>query len=435
MARAFDVRLELPGSKSYSNRAIVCAALAGAPCEIANLSPADDTALMLNVLADLGWRVTRSNPHSREVRLEPPVRPYSPPHEVQIFTGAAGTATRFALALLTVLPGKFVLDGSARMRERPMGELIDALRQLGAKIRERGETGCLPLAIDGASLRGGSCTLRGDVSSQFVSALLMIAAVRDVEFRVEGELVSKPYVDMTIEVMRAFGVPVERDGYRRFRSAGFRAAGGRDTRSPYVCPPDATAAGYFWGAAAVTKSRCVIDGLTRQDPQPDVRLVDVLERMGCAVVEFSNGLGIDASTVGELRAVQADMADMPDSAQTLAVVCAFARGTSRLTGLRTLRVKETDRIAALQSELAKLGVKSRAGEDWLEVEASRIGMSEPPPGMPEPLIQTYEDHRMAMSFAIAGLRLPLAIQNPGCVAKSFPGFWEAWSRMKQQPPA
>ncbi|MCC7510533.1 MAG: 3-phosphoshikimate 1-carboxyvinyltransferase [Planctomycetes bacterium] len=426
--RPIDARLELPGSKSFANRAIVCAALRGEACTLRNISPADDTAIMLNVLADLGWRVTRPNPLSTEVRLEPPSRPVAGPHETQIYTGAAGTATRFACALLTVLPGRYVLDGNARMRQRPMGELIAALRQLGAKIEERGEPGCVPLAIEGASLRGGTCSLRGDVSSQFLSALLMVAPTRGggVEIEIEGDLVSKPYVDMTLEVMRAFGMQVERQGYRRFRVVPGSRGAVPGTGATYTVPPDGTAASYFWGAAAVTGGKCVIDGLTRQDVQGDVQFVELLGRMGCEVLEFPNGLGVGAHGAAPLRAIHADLSALPDCAQTLAVVCAFASGTSRLTGLGTLRVKETDRIAALQTELAKLDVVTRAGPDWLEIDG--VG-NKSPQRQGHVSVRTYDDHRMAMSFAIAGLRAPVEINDAECVSKSFPTFWEYWDRL------
>lgn len=424
LKQPFDVRLELPGSKSFANRAIVCAALAGAPCTIANLSPGDDTALMLNVLADLGWDVKRTNPMSRDVMLTSPSKPAA--HPVKIYTGPAGTVTRFAAALLCVTPGQFTLDGNERMRERPMGELIGALRQLGAKITEKGNKGCVPLEIEGASLRGGKCKLGGGVSSQFLSALLMVAPTRagGVVIDVEGELVSKPYVEITLQVMRAFGIPddaVERGGYGRFSVSPARYRAVR-----YACPPDGTAASYFWGAAAVARGKCVIDGLTRQDVQGDVKFVEFLERMGCKVLEFPNGLGVDATKVGELKAVDADLSALPDCAQTLAIVCAFANGTSRLTGLGTLRVKETDRIAALQAELKKLGVDTRAGEDWLEVDGPCRFAGD---ASIAPTISTYDDHRMAMSFAIAGLRVPVAIEDSECVSKSFPNFWEYWDKL------
>lgn len=420
ITKPFDVRLELPGSKSFANRAIMCAALTGSPCTIANLSPGDDTALMLNVLADLGWSVQRTNPLSRDVTLTPPTKP--PAHPVKVYTGAAGTVTRFATALLCVTPGQFTLDGNERMRERPMGELIGALRQLGAKISEKGSPGCVPLEIEGASLRGGKCRLAGNVSSQFLSAVLMVAPTRagGVEIEIEGEMVSKPYVEITLQVMRAFGFPdsaVERDGYVRLN---IHEAPYRPTH--YSCPPDGTAASYFWGAAAVTRSKCVIDGLTRRDVQGDTQFVESLERMGCEVLEFPNGLGVDATNAAELNAVQADFSELPDCAQTLAIVCAFANGTSRLTGLGTLRVKETDRIAAIQAELKKLSVDTRAGDDWLEVDGP-VGFND------GATIQTYDDHRMAMSLAIAGLKVPVEIEDPECVSKSFPTFWDYWSKL------
>ena len=423
LATRFDLRLELPGSKSFANRAIVCAALSNAPCKVSNVSPGDDTALMLNVLGDLGWGVVRTNPLSTDIALTPPAKPYAPPRAIEIFTGAAGTATRFAAALLTCTPGRFLLDANARMRERPMGELIAALWQLGAKIDERGEPGCVPLAIEGASLRGGSCRLRGDVSSQFLSALLMVAPVcsKGLEIEIEGELVSRPYIELTLEVMSRFGIPdqvIQRDGDRRFSIKPCPYSG-----TEYTCPPDATAAGYFWGAAAVTASRCVVGGLSLDDLQGDVALALLLGQMGCEVLELPDGLGVDATGVGELKPIQADLSALPDSAQTLAVVCAFAEGTSRLTGLSTLRRKETNRIAALQAELAKLGVETRAGEDWLEIDGRREGHT-------SAAISTYDDHRMAMSFAIAGLRVAgIEIEDPNCVSKSFPGFWAQWEKL------
>jgi 3-phosphoshikimate 1-carboxyvinyltransferase len=211
------------------------------------------------------------------------------------------------------------------------------------------------------------------------------------------------------------------------RNAGLRPAGGRDGRGPYACPPDGTAASYFWGAAAVAGGKCVIDGLTRQDVQGDVKFVELLGQMGCEILEFPNGLGVGVAPSGRtLQAIEADLSALPDCAQTLAVVCAFAEGTSRLTGLATLRVKETDRIAALQAELKKLGVETRSGPDWLEIDGNG---NRSPERERRVVIETYDDHRMAMSFAIAGLRVPLEIEHPECVSKSFPTFWEYWDRL------
>lgn len=418
-----DARLELPGSKSWCNRALVCAALSGMEGEIANLSPADDVSQMLNLLADLGWQPRRTAPASTSVRLSPPRRGAAPGPR-RVFTGEGGTTTRFACALLAAVPGEFVLDASARMRERPMAPLLRALRELGTEIEEAPGSG-MPLRIRGGSLRGGRTSIDGSASSQFLSALLLVAPglPEPTEIVVEGDLVSRPYVEATLSVMHAFGLPehaVSRDGCARF---AVRPA-------PYIfrawrSPPDATGAGYFWAAAAVCRGRVVIDGLTAGSPQSDVRLVEILSRMGCRALAFSDGLGIDAAGVAELQPVEADLSDLPDSAQTLAVVCAFAHGRSRLTGLSTLRHKETDRLAALHAELAKLGVASRFGDDWLEIDGA-------PEGLHGGRIAAYNDHRMAMSFAVAGLGLPgVEIENPACVSKSFPDFWQRLERLRR----
>lgn len=426
LARPFDVRFELPGSKSYANRALMCAALAGRPCLVGNISPGDDTALMLNLLSDLGWTISRPNPLSADVNLKPP-GPRARPGE-KLFTGAAGTVSRFAAALLCATPGRFELDGNARMRQRPMAELVTALRELGAEVSELGTPGCLPLSIAGASLKGGRCRLPGGVSSQFVSALLMVAPTlaRPTEIVIDGELVSRPYVEITLEVMRSFGLPtacIQRDACRWFRVTPHAYA----PPAEYRCPPDGTAASYFWGAAAITGSSCVIDGLTLNSPQGDVKFVDILKNMGCQVLQPGGGLGVTGPTSG-LTGARANVGDLPDCAQTLAVVAAFARGTTRLDGISTLRRKETDRVAALVAELAKLGALVRAvGDDSIEVTPGRAGQG-------ARVIETYDDHRMAMSFALAGLKVGgVRIAHPGVVSKSFPTFWEYWDRLYPAP--
>ncbi len=426
LTKPFDVRLELPGSKSYANRALMCAALAGRACRVGNISPGDDTALMLNLLSDLGWVVTRANPFSTDVDLKPP-GPRTRPG-ARLFTGAAGTVSRFAAALLCATPGQFELDGNARMRQRPMAELVAALRDLGGGIVELGQPGCLPLSITGGSLKGGQCRLAGGVSSQFLSALLMVAPslAQPTTVAIEGELVSKPYVEITLEVLHAFGLPtacVERQGYSSFRVTPH----GLLAPAEYRCPPDGTAASYFWGAAALTASCCVIDGLSLQSPQGDVKFVRILQSMGCRVLSPGGGLGISGPP-GGLHATRADVGDLPDCAQTLAVVAAFARGTTRLDGISTLRRKETDRVAALATQLSKLGAKVNAlGEDSMEITPGKVK-----PG--SCTIETYDDHRMAMSFALAGLKVAgVQIADPGVVSKSFPNFWEFWGRLYATP--
>ena len=418
LARPIDARLELPGSKSYSNRALVCAALAGHPVSITNISPSGDTALMLNVLADLGWSITRPNPVSRDVRLAPPKTPRPSSLTTEIRTGDAGTATRFACALLAALPGRFKLDCSERMRERPIRGLLDALRQLGAKI----EGGGFPLTIEGATLRGGTCTLDASDSSQFLSALLMVAPTRGQPtlINLSGPLTSVSYVDVTIEVMRAFGLP---KGYARRDGDTFHAQPAQYTGREYSCPPDATGAGYFWAAAAITGGKGIVGGLRAGSPQGDVALVGMLENMGCKRLDYPNGLGIDATTCDRLSPINADLSELPDSAPTLAVVCAFAEGTSVLTGLSTLRGKECDRLAALESELTRLGATVTVNNDQIRIEGG-LGR------LKGAKIKTYDDHRIAMSFALAGLKVPgVEIESPGCVAKSFPGFWDLLGRL------
>lgn len=420
LTKPFDVRFELPGSKSYGNRALVCAALAGAPCTIANISPSDDTALMMNVLSDLGWALSRPNPTSPDVRLAPPRRP-SPGG--RFFTGEAGTATRFTAALLAAMPGRFELNVAAAMQRRPMDGLFDVLRQLGAKIAPAKPGSAWPVVIEGGTLGGGVCALPGGVSSQFLSALLMVAPClpQPSAIRIEGELVSRSYVDITLEVMRAFGLPpksVSHEGYRTFYVQPSRYV----SPPTFACPPDAGGAGYFWAAAAISGGCSVVDGLSLESPQGDVQLARMLARMGCELVELPGALGIRGTS--KLNAIEAELSDLPDCALTLAVVAAFARGTSLLRGLGTLRHKESDRLSAVCAALAKLGVEAGIeADDSLRVNGTGGTMR------PGGSINTYRDHRMAMSFALAGLRTPLQIEDPGVVSKSFPAFWQYFDRL------
>lgn len=410
----FDVRLNLPGSKSFSNRALTVGALSGQAFEVHNASPSNDTSLMLNALVDMGWGVACTNPMSRDVKLSPTVRPNS---GANLFTGPAGTTTRFALALLAATPGTHRLDANERMRERPMRDLIEGLRVLGARI----DGDALPLVVDGGGLRGGEVKLRADVSSQFVSALLMIAPRCSEPVRIElvGDAVSASYIDMTLEVMQQFGIAdnqvTRTDNVITVQTSAYRGG-------TYMCPTDSTGAGYFWASAALTGGVCVIDGLRRDDVQADTQLVNALEAMGCDVLEPSGGLGVRGPN--RLGAIEWDMTDLPDSAQTLAVVCAFAEGRSRLTGLSTLREKETDRINALANELPKLGASVSVGDDWIEIVGAATLPNE------RATIATYDDHRMAMSFGVAGFRARVAIEDPDCVGKSFPEFWDYLAKLR-----
>lgn len=321
----------------------------------------------------------------------------------------SGTTVRFLAPLVSLANGAFRLDGTPRMRERPIGDLIDSLRQLGVDARAESTGACPPVVIHATGLSGGQATVRGDVSSQFLSGLLMAApyAHEPVRLAVEGELVSKPYVTMTLAVMDAFGVPVEQLAMREFRVPRQRY-GGR----VYAIEPDASAASYFFAAAAISGGEVAVEGLSRASLQGDVAFVDVLAQMGCRVTH-----GPDRITVAgkKLSGVTVDMNAISDTVQTLAAVALFAEGPTTITGVGHIRHKETDRIGALATELRKLGAIVEELPDGLRIT--------PAPLRPA-VIDTYQDHRMAMSLSLVGLRQPgIFINDPGCTAKTYPGFW------------
>jgi len=405
----------LPGSKSITNRALLLAALADGESLLRAPLHSEDTFYMVQALRDLGVAVEETPGHDFHVigtggALDAPKGP--------LFIGNSGTTVRFLTAAACLAPAEVdvILDGVARMRERPIRDLVGALLTLGVEAECLNGHGCPPVRVRGGGLAGGCCRLRGDVSSQFLTALLQVApyAQNDVDIEIIGELISKPYVDITQAVMASFGVGMENDGYRFLRVK----AGPRYIGHEYVVEADASNASYFLAAAAVTGGTVTLE-LGTDSIQGDIKFVDVLERMGCTVTRHG---GITTLTgPAQLRAIQADMEAIPDIAQTLAVVAAFADGPSHLTGLASLRVKETDRIRAVARELPKLGVRVEEGyDDWI-IHPPAVGSDTPA------VIDTYDDHRMAMSFAVAGLRVPgVVINDPGCVAKTFPDFWARW---------
>lgn len=339
-----------------------------------------------------------------------------PVTSAQLDLRLSGTSIRFLTALVALGNGQFVLDGNARMRERPIQDLLSALDQLGSNARAVLGNGCPPVEVSAAGLNGGTVTVRGDRSSQFLSALLMVApyASSKVEIEVEGELLSKPFIDMTIDLMREFGVSVVRRGY-----AGFVVSPSTYEARDYVVEGDAMAAGYFWAAAAVTGGRVTIDNLGKNTRQGDARFAEVLEQMGATVQWCENQVSVCGPVGGRLRGgLEFDLNDMPDQAQTLAVVALFADGPVRIHNIGNLRIKETDRLTAMAVELTRLGAQVDEGDDELTVY--------PLPHAPEEpvVIRTYGDHRMAMALAVAGARIPnVVIDDPGCVAKTYPEFF------------
>jgi 3-phosphoshikimate 1-carboxyvinyltransferase len=411
-----------PPSKSLTQRALVAAALAGGTSRLQNPLLADDPAHLIAALVAVGIpaRVRSVGPET-VVEVEGCGGSIPAAASAALTVGNAGTTMRFLTAMLATGRGSYLIDGDARMRQRPIDDLLDALNGLGATAVSVNGDGCPPVRVGGTGLPGGRGRLRGTKSSQYLSALLLAApaAAAEIAIEIEGELVSRPYVDLTIGVMRAFGVEVRCEppgaAARRFLVPAGQRYRGRDFR----IEGDYSSASYFLAAAAVAGGRVRVDGVVADSLQGDARFVDLLARMGCGITRGPSWVAIESG--GDLRGIDADLGAMPDVAQTLAVTALFATGETRIRGVPHLRLKETDRIAALVSEIRRLGGEAHAAADGLAV-------------VPRPLhgaaIETYGDHRMAMAFALAGLRIPgVVIRDPGCVSKSYPAFWEELDRL------
>lgn len=399
-----------PGSKSITNRALACAALARGPSTLTGVLDSEDTQVMLEGLRKLGLELTHDAARC-EVRITG-CSGNLPAAGADLFVGNSGTTVRFLTALVALGHGRFRLDGVPRMRERPIADLLAALNALGVSARSETGNGCPPVVVDAAGLAGGKARIRGDVSSQFLSGLLLASpyAAAPLEIEVAGELVSIPYVEMTLAVMRAFGAKIEAGATPpTFRVSNVDRYAGR----VYNIEPDASAASYFFGAAAVTGGDVTVQGLSRVSLQGDVGFCDCLARMGCEIHWQPNSIRV----VGRpLRGIEVDMNAISDTAQTLAVVALFAEGPTTIRGVAHIRHKETDRIGDLARELRKLGA---------EVEEFSDGLRITPRPLHAAALDTYRDHRMAMSFALAGLRLPgVEIRDPGCVAKTYPRFFD-----------
>jgi len=403
---AVQARIRPPGSKSITNRALVCAALAEGDSTLGGALVSEDTQMMIESLGRLGLAARTDG---SAIRLSGcggalPVR------QAELFVGNSGTTMRFLTAMLAACSGHFRLDGVERMRQRPIGDLLEALQQLGGRAVSEPGNGCPPVLLETNGLRGGTARVHGAISSQFLSGLLLACpyAQQDVTLIVEGELVSQPYVAMTLDVMAAFGIHVPRHDLTRFQIS----AGQRYRAKSYMIEPDASAASYFWAAAAITQGRVCVEGLTKASLQGDVRFVECLEQMGCTVQYGDRETIVTGS---RLRGIQVDMNDISDTAQTLAVVSLFADGPTTIRGVAHIRHKETDRIGDLARELRKLGAGVEELDDGLRIQPGPLRAA---------AVDTYNDHRMAMSFALAGLRIPgVAIRNPACTAKTYPGFF------------
>ena len=428
ISHPLSATVRVPGSKSLTNRALLIASLANGTTHLTNALFSDDSRYFAKALQTLGFDVQLD-----EVNHEMTVTGLGgkiPAAKAELFIGNAGTAARFLSAFLTLGNGEYILDGEPRMRERPIGDLVDSLTQLGATIsplsqRERtegeGETSqiCPPIKITASGLPGGKTKIAGDISSQFLSALLMIApyAQSEIEIILSTELNSKPYVDMTIAIMQDFGIEIERDSYEKFSIH----PNSYSLIPNYPIESDASAASYFFAAPAICGGTVKVENISRKSVQGDIAFLDVLAKMGCVVTESDNSITVyrPSSIVG----LDIDMRDIPDTAQTLAAIAPFASSPTWIRGIASARVKETDRISATCIELKRLGVQVEEHEDGMTIHPCQT--------FTPANIQTYNDHRMAMAFSLIGLRFDgVTIENPSCVSKTFPNYFDVLETLR-----
>jgi 3-phosphoshikimate 1-carboxyvinyltransferase len=402
-----------PGSKSLTNRALILAALARGRTRLTGVLDSVDTQVMIASLRQLGLTVEQ-NLAAKTIVVEGCGGRLAC-NGTELHLENSGTSIRFLTALCCIGQGRFRLDGNARMRERPIQPLVDALGRAGVSIRCELGTDCPPVVIDAKGLPGGAWTVDGNLSSQYLSALLMAApcAMADVTLRVRGELVSRPYVDMTIANMRQFGAQVSEPETNVFQIAAIPYDG-----SDYDIEPDASAASYFFALAAVTGGDITVEGLNRDALQGDVAFVEALVQMGCRAEYGHSSIRVIG---GPLTGIDIDMNAISDTAQTLACVAPFAKGPTRIRNVAHMRLKETDRVAAVVTELRRLGLAVDEHDDGMTIH----------PGVLKPgTVATYDDHRMAMSFALLGLRQPgIKIADPGCTAKTYPEYFEDLGRL------
>ena len=390
LAKPVDAVVSVPGSKSITNRALVLAALGSrsTACRLTGVLRSEDTEVMVDCLTKLGFELlwtddTITMAKNESGRLIPAT-------SADLYVANSGTTIRFLTAMLAAGQGNYRLSGVPRMHERPIRDLLDALRQLGVNASSEAGNGCPPVVIATGGLSGGKVRIRADISSQYLSALMMAApfAASPVEIVLEGPVVSEPYIAMTERMIAEFD-------------------------SEYAIEPDASAASYFFGAAAITGGRILVRGLKRDMLQGDVLFVDALARMGCIVTESPEGITVEGRP---LRGIDIDMNAISDTMMTLAAVACFAEGLTTIRNVAHVRHKETDRIAAMAAELRKIGAEVVEFEDGLTITPGELHGA---------TVQTYRDHRMAMSLSLIGLRVPgVEVNDPGCVAKTYPGFWE-----------
>jgi 3-phosphoshikimate 1-carboxyvinyltransferase len=413
--------VRLPGSKSISNRTLLLAALSAGTTTIHGLLASDDTMVMLGALTSLGIKWEQLDDHTHVITGGAGLLPV---HAADLFMGNAGTAIRPLTAALAVIGGDYTLHGVSRMHERPIGDLVDALNAIGAQVEYTGEAGFPPLRIRRGHIHADRLSVRGNVSSQFLTAVLMAAPLmakeHPVTIDVVGDLISKPYIEITLNLMRRFGVTVEQDGWQ-----SFTVQAGQHYASPgsIHVEGDASSASYFLAAGAIAGGPVRVQGVGRDSIQGDVRFAEALEQMGATITRGDDW--IEATSNGVLKAIDADFNHIPDAAMTIAVAALYADGTSTLRNIASWRVKETDRLAAMAIELRKVGAIVEEGADYIRIT--------PPEELLPATIDTYDDHRMAMCFSLASLDgaarrgNAMRINDPKCVAKTFPDYFETFA--------
>ena len=416
--RRIDGEIQLPGSKSMTNRLLLLASLAEGTTEVHNILASDDSRVMLESLTKLGVSHQPSDDGSYQT-VEGGGGPFQVNY-AELYLGNAGTATRMLCAAVCLGRGSFVLAGDPRMHERPIGDLVDALRPLGANIVYMQAEGYPPLMTQANSLSGGQVSIRGNISSQFTTGILMAAplAQGDIQIDVEGDLVSKPYIDITLDAMRRFGVHAVNHDY-----ATFNIPGRQTYKSPgrVLVEGDASSATYFMSAAAIRGGTVRVNGIGADSVQGDTKYAQYLESIGAVIRQGQDWIEVSK---GELRGVDVDLNHMPDAAMTAAVTALFAKGKTTIRNIYNWRVKETDRLTAMVTELRKVGAEVVEGYDFLEIN--------PPDQIRPATIDTYDDHRIAMCFSLAALSdAPITINDPDCVSKTFPDYFEKLSTITQ----
>ena len=411
-----NATVRVPGSKSLTNRALLISALSTGKTRLTNALFSDDSCYFAEALQSLGFDIELDEPN-REMTITG-LGGKIPLKKAELFIGNSGTTARFLSAFLTLGHGEFIVDGEPRMRERPIGDLVSALTELGANVKAS-SSDCPPVKIQASGLQGGKTAIAGNISSQFLSALLIVApyAKSPVEIEVITELSSKPYVDMTITIMRDFGVEVKRNGYQTFCVP----ITNYQSLITYPIESDASAASYFFAAPAICGGTVRVENISRTSKQGDIAFLNILEQMGCIVREGEDY--IEVTSEKSLNSVDIDMRDIPDTAQTLAAIAPFASTPTRIRGIASARLKETDRVHATCIELARLGVRLEEHEDGMTIY--------PCEKFNPATIRTYNDHRMAMAFSLIGLRVPgVTIENPSCVSKTFPNFFKVLETLR-----